>query len=77
MGERIEEEVYNSLISDYNMRAARRSNIRCICAPNRKYLPWKGASVFATTEGWEDRCSTIDDYFELGKEFLAQKTMYS
>lgn len=51
LAQRIEEEVFRSLTQEHGMKAARRSNIKCIAAPNRKYMPWKGAQVFCTTEG--------------------------
>lgn len=76
MAERLEEEVYNYLLKEHNLRALRRSNVHCNPTYNRKYLSWKGASVFATTDGWQDRCIPAHDYSELGKDFLAQKTTY-
>lgn len=74
--QRLENDVFNTIVTEHGMKAARRGNVKCHAPPNRKYLTWQGSSIFCMTEGWNDWTTTIDEYFETGKEQLAEKGMY-
>eukprot|EP01127_Copromyxa_protea_P005876 TRINITY_DN15709_c0_g1_i1.p1 TRINITY_DN15709_c0_g1~~TRINITY_DN15709_c0_g1_i1.p1 ORF type:complete len:782 (-),score=138.49 TRINITY_DN15709_c0_g1_i1:40-2385(-) len=69
---RLEEEVFRCLQDEHNMRALRRGNVSCVTTWNRKYMYWKGASTFATIEGWDDFCVSSSDYAEVGKAGCSQ-----
>ena len=59
------------------MRGLRRSGVRCIARPNRKYLSWKGAATFASMATFDTLAITRDDYDEIGKERLALDRMFT
>jgi len=76
IAQRLEQDVYNTIVNEHGMKAARRGNIKCHNPVNRKYISWQGASIFCMTEGWSDRATTIDEYYETGKTTLAEQGMF-
>eukprot|EP01128_Nolandella_sp_AFSM9_P004992 TRINITY_DN2355_c0_g1_i1.p1 TRINITY_DN2355_c0_g1~~TRINITY_DN2355_c0_g1_i1.p1 ORF type:complete len:1543 (-),score=607.78 TRINITY_DN2355_c0_g1_i1:24-4652(-) len=76
LGHRLEEEIWKRMDSE-DMRGSRRSNVACHSPSNRKYLPWTGASIFANMADFETRSVTSDEFYEVGKEMLAESRMYT
>jgi len=55
----------------------KRGNVKVIAPPNRKYLSWQGASLFATFPDWDKYTTHHDEYLEKGAENLAREFMYT